>query len=52
MYLLEEIWKVLMKKKWGSNRRKWFYSECGKATYDGSIETVEYSCVNNWCMLD
>ena len=27
MYLLEEAWKVLMKKKWGANKRKNFYSQ-------------------------
>ena len=27
VYLLEGAWRVLMKKKWGGNRRKSFYSE-------------------------
>ena len=27
VYLFEGVWRVLMKKKWGGNRRKRFYSE-------------------------
>ena len=26
-YLLEAVWRVLIKKKWGGNRKKMFYSE-------------------------
>ena len=55
-----------MKKTWGGNRRKRFYSEmwetlfegkdlwksCGTLHDDGPIKTVEYIWVNIWCMLD
>ena len=27
VYLSDEVWMVLMKTKWGGNRRKRFYSE-------------------------
>ena len=67
MYLLKSSWRILIKKKWGGNRRQSFYSEMrgstisggracerpvGLSMYHGPIEFVEYSWVNIWCMLD
>ena len=59
-YLLEELWKVLMEKKWGGSRRKRFCSKMwensvwggpcenpvGLPMCDGPMETVEYNWVN------
>lgn len=51
-------WRVLMQKKWGGNREKWFYSEMwenaaceysmGLSMYEIHMETIEYTWVHIW----
>ena len=68
VYLLDGVWKVSVRTKWGGNRRERFYSEMwgkafwggeglveihvGLSIYDTTMETVECIWVNTWPILD
>ena len=61
------LWRALMHKKLGTNKKKRFSSEMwenaafgrgacknpvGFSVYEGQIETIQYNWVNSWCMPD